>query len=99
MQKLSQYYKIYGIFIFILFFCDNQGTFHGQALKTLHGDPNLGVLTTSQQLAPGKFKVSLVVEFKPKTMYHLLGPHFPVFTLTNWATLVGKIYGNNTSIK
>ena len=26
-----------------LFFFDNRGTFHGQALRTLHGDPNLGI--------------------------------------------------------
>ena len=25
--------------------------------------------------------------FEPNTMCHLLGPHFPVFALTNWATL------------
>ena len=30
------------IYIYIF---DNRGTFHGQALRTLHGDPNLGVLT------------------------------------------------------
>ena len=39
---------------------------------------------------PGKFRVSLVVGFKPRTMCHLLGPHFPVFALTNWATLAGN---------
>ena len=26
-------------------------------------------------------------------MYHLLGPHFPVFALTNWATLAGISFG------
>ena len=65
----------------ILFFLfDNRGTFHGQALRTLHGDPNLRVLTTLQQPTLGKFRVSSVAGFKPRTMCHLLGPHFPVFS-------------------
>ena len=71
----------------IFIYLDNKGTFHGQALRILHRDPNLGVLTASQQPTLRKFRVSLVVWFKPKTMYHLLGPHFLVFVLTNWPTL------------
>ena len=39
---------------YLFSFFDNREIFHDQALKTLHGDPNLGVLTTSQL---GKFKV------------------------------------------
>ena len=74
-------------FLFFFFFSNNWGTFHGQALRTLHGDPNLKVLTAPQQPIPSKFRVSSVARFKPKTMCHLLRPHFPVFTLTNWATL------------
>ena len=66
-------------FFFFFFPFDNQGTFHGQALKTLHGNPNLGVLTGSQQSAPGKFKVSLVAKFEPRTICRLLGPHFQIF--------------------
>ena len=58
--------------------------------RTLHGDPNLGVLTAPQQPTPGKFRVSSVAGFEPRTMCHLLGPHFPVFALTNWATLAVK---------
>ena len=27
------------------YYFDNRGTFHCQAIKTFHGDPNLGVLT------------------------------------------------------
>ena len=72
-----------------IFFFYNRGTFHGQALRTLHGDPNLEVLTIPQQLAPSKFRVSSVAKFEPKTMCHLLGLHFLVFALTNWATLTG----------
>ena len=33
----------------LFFFLDNRGTFHGQALKTLYGDPNLEILTILQQ--------------------------------------------------
>ena len=77
------------IYIYIYF---NRGTFHGQTLRTLHGDPNLEMLTTPQQPALVKFKVSSMARFKPKTMCHLLGPHFPMFALTNWATLIGTKY-------
>ena len=76
----------------ILFFFNNRGTgtFYGLALRTLHGDPNFRVLTTPQQPTPSKFKVSSMVRFELKTIYHLLGLHFSVFALTNWATtLVG----------
>ena len=45
------------------------------------------MLTAPQQPVPGKFKVSLVIGFEPRIMCHLLGLHFPVFKLTNWATL------------
>ena len=45
----QQHYCIHTIF----FFFYNQGTFHDQALWTLHGDPNLGVLTVPQQPAVG----------------------------------------------
>ena len=66
------------------------GTFYGLALRTLHGDPNFRVLTAPQQPTPSKFKVSSIVRFKLRTIYHLLGLHFSVFALTNWATtLVG----------
>ena len=66
------------------------GTFYGLALRTLHGDPNFRVLTTPQQPTPSKFKVSSMVRFELKTIHHLLGLHFSVFALTNWATtLVG----------
>ena len=33
----------------IYIFFDNRGTSHGQTLRSLHGDPNLGVLTALQQ--------------------------------------------------
>ena len=59
------------------------GTFHGQTFRTLHRDPNLRVLTALQQPVPSKFKISSVAGFKSRTMCHLLGPHFPVFSLTN----------------
>ncbi|RVW74561.1 Copper-transporting ATPase PAA1, chloroplastic [Vitis vinifera] len=65
-----------------------RGIFHGQALRNFHGDQNLEVLTAPQQPTLGKLRVSSVVGFEPRTMCHLLGPHFPVFALTNWATLV-----------
>ena len=55
--------------------------------KPVHGNPNLGVLTAPQQLAPGKFKVSSIARFKPKIMCHLLRPHLLVVAQTNWATL------------
>ena len=71
------------------FFFDSRGIFHGQALRNFHGDQNLEVLTAPQQPTLGKLRVSSVVGFEPRTMCHLLGPHFPVFALTNWATLVG----------
>ena len=58
-------------------------------LKTLHGDPNLRVLTAPQQPVQGKFGELSVTGFEPRTMCHLLGPHFLVFTLTNLATLAG----------
>ena len=58
------------------FYFDNRGTFYGQALRTLHGDPNLEVLTALQQPVPGQFRVSSVVVFEPRTMCHLLGLHF-----------------------
>ena len=80
------------ILTFILIFFYNQGTFNGQALRTFHGDPNLGVPTVPQQPPLGKFRVSSMARFKPKTMCHLLGPHFPMFALTNWATLIGTKY-------
>ena len=81
---------------FLIFFplFDNCETFHGQAFRTLYGDPNLGVLAASQQLEPGKFRGSSMVEFKLRTMCHLLGPHFLVFALTNWATLAGLSFLN-----
>lgn len=69
------------------FFFDNRGTFHGQTLRTFHEDTNLRVLTAPQQPVPAKFKVSSVIGFEPRIMCHLLGLHFPVFKLTNWATL------------
>ena len=47
-----------------LFFFYNKGTFHDQVLRTLHEDPNLGVLTTPQQSIPGKLRVSLAAGFK-----------------------------------
>ena len=74
---IIKYYKFCYIYIYINIFY-NRGTFYGQALKTLHGESNLGVLTIPQQPVPGKFKVSSVVGFEPKTMCHLLGPHFLV---------------------
>ena len=86
--------KWYDKFYFISY---NRGTFHGQALRTLHGDPNLGVLTTPRQPTPSKFKVSSVTTFEPKTMCHLLGLHFLVFALTNWATLAGDRFINNST--
>ena len=79
--------KIFYYYYYLFFY--NRGTFHGQTLRTLHEDPNLGVLITLQQLASGKFRVLLVVGFEFRTMCHLLGPYFLVFALTNWATLVG----------
>ena len=39
-----------------------------------------------QQPTSGKFKISSVIGFKPRTMCHLLEPHFLVFALANWAT-------------
>ncbi|RVW27518.1 hypothetical protein CK203_052206 [Vitis vinifera] len=66
-------------------------TFHRQALRTLHGDPKLEVLIASQQPTSGKFRVSFVTGFESKTMCHLLGPHFLVFTLINWAIPTGRI--------
>ena len=64
----------------IYIYFENQGTFHGQALRTLHGDPNLGMLTVLQQPAPSKFKVSSMTGFEPWTMWtfhnhSLLTPH------------------------
>lgn len=56
-------------------------------LRTLHGDPNLGMLIVSQQPILSKFMVLSISRFKPKTMCHLLGPNFLVFALTNWAKL------------
>ena len=43
LQVRLAYGSISGICYF--FFFDTQGTFHGQALRTLHGGPNLKVLT------------------------------------------------------
>ena len=75
------------LFIYLFY---KQGTFHGHDFRTFHGDLNIGVLTAPQQQTPGKFRVSLEIRFKPKTMCHLLRPHFPLFALINWATLVGE---------
>ena len=75
------------ITIFLLrkhFFCfDNRGTFHDQILGTFHGDPNLRVLTALQQPASGKFRISSVARFEPRTMCYLLGPHFPLYSSGN----------------
>lgn len=48
----------------------NRGTFYGQTLRTLHGNPNLRVLITPQQPILDKFRVSLMVGFeRPYTTY------------------------------
>ena len=73
-----------------VFFFDNRGTFHGKALRTLHGDPNLGVLTAPEQPTFGKFMVLSVAGVELRTMCHLLGPYFLVFAFTNWTTLTGN---------
>ena len=66
------------------FFCfDNRGTFHDQILRTLHGDLNLRALTALQLPASGKFRVSSVARFEPRTMCYLLGPHFPLYSSGN----------------
>ena len=49
-------------------------------------------LISLQQLVLGKFRVSSVARFELRIMYHLLRPHFPVFALTNWATLTGPYH-------
>ena len=54
-----------------------------QALRTLHGDPNLGVLTVPEQPTLGKFRVLSMAGFKPKIICHLWGPHLLVFVMTN----------------
>ena len=72
------------------FFFDNRGTFHGKALRTLHGDPNLGVLTTLEQPTSGRFMVLSMAGVELRTMCHLLGPYFLVFAFTNWTTLTGN---------
>ena len=56
-KKLIVYIKKIILLLLFIYF-DNRGTFHGQALRTLHGDPNLRVLATLQQPASGKFRVS-----------------------------------------
>ena len=76
-------HRVFNMLSRFYFFSNNRGTFHSQALRTLHGDPNLEVLTAPQQLARGKFRVSSVARFKPRMMCHLLEPYFLVFTLTN----------------
>ena len=73
------------LLFFFLFLCDNQGTFHGQAFRTLYGDLNL------EQQPPGKFRVSSITRFEPKTMCHLVGPHFPMFAPPNWVTLASNL--------
>ena len=75
------------ILTFILIFFYNQGTFNGQALRTFHGDPNLGVPTVPQQPPLGKFRVSSMARFELRTMCHLLRPCFLEFALTYYATI------------
>ena len=57
-DSIYQENNIIIIIIYLFIYFDNRGTFHGQALRTLHGDPNLRVLATLQQPASGKFRVS-----------------------------------------
>ena len=68
-------------------------------LELFMGIQTLGCLTTPQQSAPNKFKVSSVAGFKPRTMYQLLGLHFPVFTLTNWITLASNHSSSQNSTR
>ena len=68
-------------------------------LELFMGIQTLGCLTTPQQSAPNKFKVSSVAGFKPRTMYQLLGLHFPVFTLTNWIALANTTIAVKTALE
>ena len=59
----------------------------------IYMDPNLEVLIVLQQPTPSKFKVSSVVGFEPRTMWHLPGPHFP--TLTKILRVLKMIHSRN----
>ena len=73
----------------LVFHCQTLNTLHGQTLNALHGQTLGG--DCPQQLTLSKFRVSLMIGFKPKIMCYLLGPYFSMFTLTNWPILMGRV--------
>lgn len=86
------------IIIIIFFFFYNQGTFHDQALRTLYGDPNLGMQTTPQQPTPSKFRVLYRTSKSTFQTAKAQGKGFHIFEISTSPPHLSKIHTCSGSV-